>query len=67
MGKLPLALATSVACLLFSQERVDESTDARIRSEEMEHSQLMHTLHILADRYAHVLPERRITTRRQTG
>ena len=51
MGKLPLALATSFACLLFAQERVDEATDARIRSEEMEHSQLMHTLHILADRY----------------
>lgn len=51
MRKLPLVLATGFACLLFAQERVDEVTDARIRSEEMEHSQLMHTLHILADRY----------------
>ena len=51
MGKLPLALATSVTCLLFAQDRVDEAIDARIRSEEMEHSQLMHTVHILADRY----------------
>jgi carboxypeptidase Q len=51
MRKLPLVLATGFACVLFAQERVDEVTDARIRSEEMEHSQLMHTLHILADRY----------------
>src|SRR5260370_4826563 len=51
-GKIAaIALVTSFACLLFAQERVDEATDARFWSEEMEHSQLMHTLHILADRY----------------
>jgi hypothetical protein len=49
MKKLSLALA--VACLLLAQEKVDESTTARIRSEEAEHSQLMHTLHMLTDRY----------------
>ena len=49
--KLPLALAIGFACLLFAGEKVDEATDARIRSEEMEHSQLMRTLHMLADRY----------------
>jgi len=40
------------ACLfLLAQEKVDEVTDARMRSEEMEHSQLLHTLHMLTDRY----------------
>src|SRR5215472_17325712 len=49
MRKRSLALA--VACLLAAQERVDEPTTARIRSEEMEHSQIMHTLHMLTDRF----------------
>jgi hypothetical protein len=49
MKKLSLALA--VACLLAAQEKVDEPATARIRSEEMEHSQIMHTIHMLADRY----------------
>jgi hypothetical protein len=49
MKKLFLALA--VACLLAAQEKVDEVTTARIRSEEMEHSQIMQTLHMLTDRY----------------
>ena len=49
MRKRSLALA--VACLLTAQEKVDEATTARFRSEEMEHSQLMHTLHMLTDRY----------------
>ena len=49
MKKLSLALAT--ALLLAAQEKVDEPTTARIRSEEMEHSQIMHTLHMLTDRY----------------
>ncbi len=40
------------ACFfVFAQEKVDEVTDARMRSEEMEHSQLLHTLHMLTDRY----------------
>src|SRR5260370_8587737 len=49
MKKLSLALA--IACVLLAQEKVDEATSARIRSEEMEHSQIMHTLHMLTDRY----------------
>jgi hypothetical protein len=49
MKKLYLALA--VACLLGAQEKADQATTARIRSEEMEHSQIMHTLHMLTDRY----------------
>jgi len=48
--KKPLLLLP--ACFfLFAQEKVDEVTDARMRSEEMEHSQLLHTLHMLTDRY----------------
>ena len=46
-----LLLACAAACLLLAQDRVDEATTARIRSEEMEHSQIMHTLHMLTDRY----------------
>src|SRR5581483_9334886 len=49
MRKTLLALAA--ACLLMAQDKVDESTTAKFRSEEMEHSQLMHTLHMLTDRY----------------
>jgi hypothetical protein len=49
MKKVSLALA--VACLLAAQEKVDEPNTARMRSEEMEHSQIMHTIHMLADRY----------------
>ena len=30
---------------------MDEATAARFRSEELEHSQIMHTLHMLTDRY----------------
>jgi hypothetical protein len=51
MQKPLLALGLGVACLLIAQEKVDEATSARIRSEEAEHSQIMHTLHMLADRY----------------
>src|SRR5689334_14730330 len=46
-----LFVALTAACLLTAQEKVDEATTARIRSEEMEHSQIMHTLHMLTDRY----------------
>jgi hypothetical protein len=49
MKKLLLALA--VSRLILAQEKVDEAADARIRSEESEHSQIMHTLHMLTDRY----------------
>src|SRR6476620_12364978 len=47
----PLGLAITLGCLLFGQQPVDEKSVARIRSEEMEHSQIMHTLHMLTDRY----------------
>jgi carboxypeptidase Q len=49
MKKLSLAF---VFCgLLAAQEKVDQATDARFRSEELEKSQIMHTLHMLTDRY----------------
>jgi carboxypeptidase Q len=44
-------LALAASCFLPAQERVDEASDARMRSEEMEHSQIMHTLHMFTDRY----------------
>jgi carboxypeptidase Q len=48
--KKPL-LAFATACLLFAQDKVDETNTARIRSEEMEHTEILHTLHMLTDRY----------------
>ncbi len=36
---------------LLAQERVDQITDAKMRSEELEHSQIMYTVHMLTDRY----------------
>jgi hypothetical protein len=49
MRKLLAILALS--CLVFAQDAVDDSVNSRIRKEEMEHSQVMHTLHMLTDRY----------------
>ena len=49
MKKLFAAIA--VSSLLIAQEKVDEATNARLRSEELEHSQIMHSLHMLTDRY----------------
>src|SRR5882762_9840833 len=46
-----LLLAFSACTLVFAQEKVDEATAARIKSEEAEHSKIMHTLHMLTDRY----------------
>ena len=46
-----LLLALTLPILLAAQEKVDEATDAKMRSEELEHSQIMHTLHMLTDRY----------------
>jgi carboxypeptidase Q len=51
MKKLFLTLALAATCLVLAQEKVDGPISARIRSEEAEHSQLMHTLHMLTDRY----------------
>jgi hypothetical protein len=49
MKKLLLAF---VACgLLTAQEKVDSATVARFRSQELEKSQIMRTLHMLTDRY----------------
>ena len=46
-----LFFAMSTALVLMAQEKVDEATSARMRSEELEHSKIMHTLHMLTDRY----------------
>jgi carboxypeptidase Q len=46
-----ILLALSLLLPLVAQERVDQVTDAKMRSEELEHSQIMHTLHMLTDRY----------------
>ena len=50
MKRLVLAFGV-VVCVLLAQEKVDEATIAKIRSEEMEHSQIMYIEHMLADRY----------------
>ncbi|MGA7238415.1 MAG: peptidase M28, partial [Bryobacteraceae bacterium] len=49
MKKLPLVFAFT--CVLAAQDKVDEATSARIRSEELEHSMIMHTEHMLTDRF----------------
>ena len=46
-----LSLVLVLAGFVLAQDTVDPSATARIRSEEMEHSQIMHTLHMLTDRY----------------
>jgi hypothetical protein len=46
-----LIFAMSVASVVMAQEKVDEAASARLRSEELEHSKIMHTLHMLTDRY----------------
>ncbi len=49
MKKLLFALSSPL--MLLAQDKVDEPTSARMRSEELEHSKIMHTLHMLTDRY----------------
>ena len=44
-------LVLSVLLPLAAQEAIDQATDSKLRSEESEHSQIMHTLHMLTDRY----------------
>jgi carboxypeptidase Q len=44
-------LALSLLLPLVAQERVDLATDAKMRSEELENSRIMHTLHMLTDVY----------------
>ncbi len=46
-----LSLALALGCVLVAQEKVDEATSARLRSEELEHSQVMYTEHMLTDRF----------------
>jgi len=46
-----LIFAMTLASVLTAQEKVDEAASARMRSEELEHSKIMHTLHMLTDRY----------------
>ena len=60
-------LALAVACLLAAQDQVDEATVARIRGEESGHSQLMHTLHMLTDRYGPRVTGSPITKPRPSG
>src|ERR1035441_6525425 len=50
MKRLVLAFGI-IVCVLLAHEKVDEATTARIRSEEMEHSQIMRIEHMLTDRY----------------
>ena len=50
MKKLVVGLGI-VVFVLFAQEKVDVTTTAKIRSEEMEHSQVMYIEHMLTDRY----------------
>lgn len=44
-------LLVLLGCPLAAQIKIDEATYSRIKSEEMEHSQAMRTLHMLTDRY----------------
>jgi carboxypeptidase Q len=50
MKRLLLAFGIAAGVLL-AQEKVDEATIAKIRSEEMEHSQVMRIEHMITDRY----------------
>src|ERR1019366_277269 len=50
MKRLVLAFGI-IVCVLLAAEKVDVTTVAKIRSEEMEHSQVMYIEHMLADRY----------------
>jgi hypothetical protein len=49
MRSLLIVLALASAAL--AQEKIDEAANAKIRQEEKEHSQAMHTLHMLTDLY----------------
>src|SRR5580693_1806428 len=46
-----LIFMLSASFVLLGQDKVDEAASARMRSEELEHSKIMHTLHMLTDRY----------------
>ncbi|HLK66506.1 MAG TPA: M20/M25/M40 family metallo-hydrolase [Bryobacteraceae bacterium] len=40
-----------IPCILAAQVKIDDAVYARIKDEEAQHSQAMHTLHMLTDRY----------------
>src|ERR1043166_469895 len=44
-------LAAAPLCLIILFAQSPDDVNARIRKEEAEHSQIMHTLHMLTDRY----------------
>jgi hypothetical protein len=46
-----LATLLLLVCPLMAQVKIDQPAYDRIKSEELEHSQAMHTLHMLTDRY----------------
>jgi carboxypeptidase Q len=46
-----LGLVLSVGIIALAQEKVDLTSDAKMRSEELENSKILHTLHMLTDRY----------------
>src|ERR1017187_2763554 len=46
-----LLAGLTFACLILAQGTVDTVAVGKIRSEALEHSQIMHTLHMLTDRY----------------
>lgn len=48
---LCFALAAGVTIPLPAQEKTDDGNIAKFRSEAVEHPQIMHTLHMLTDRY----------------
>ena len=48
---LLIAPPVLLAAILLAQDRVDLPTTAKIRSEELEHSQIMRIEHMLTDRY----------------
>src|SRR5579872_5044338 len=50
-GRAGCALLVLAALTLNAQETIDDATIARLRVEAMEHSQIMHSVHVLADRY----------------
>src|SRR3954471_22109367 len=44
-------LSVLIPCFLAAQVKLDDSVLARIKDEEMQRSQAMHTLHMLTDRF----------------
>jgi len=46
-----LILALVLACSVLGEERIDQETNAKILAEATGRSQLMRTVHVLADRY----------------